>query len=431
MQSPNPSAAAPVAGKRFASQSEAGAAIECGVKWFGTWWLGHRPAYPENMPQRVGSMGHAILNDRVHAVYHGRDVDPAGAADAERIKRKWGPWSNELAGEAEQAEQAANTLAESVGLDRMRIVPNTITADGGPLAEVRAHANWAEVAAAAGPSTILNLHHLLAAYAGIEGQPDINVFAEAERDEVTCYDFKMRQKPDLGGAHEDSYLPDPQGAFYKVLLRAKGIPVAEFKQINVYAGPWLTLDDFMAEASPYVRDDGLPSRSLNGLGAMVKASVWADAWRLLVERKRIAHGLRPVRLGKKGQPLAGQEWKQPDDWDAKQFIRALETYPLVAVRSFRLDMSVCRDVVRDMLAAIDGRLAHVVARVQPSRNLRIHQSAPCVKRYGCPVQDACRASLGTGDVGRVMREQADAAMMSGMSLAPLGVLPAGVMEAAE
>ena len=430
MQSPNPCAAPAVGGQRFVSQSECSSAIECGVKWFGTWWLGHRPNYPENMPQRVGSMGHAILNDRVHAVYHGRDVDPLGAADAERAKRGWGDWNDELEIEAKQAEQAADTLADAVGLDRMRIVPNTITADGGPLAEVRAHATWAEVSAAAGPSMLSNLHHLLAAYRGMEGQPDLNVFAEAGREEVTCYDFKLRQKPDLGGAHEDSALPDPQGAFYKVLLRAKGIPVAEFKQINVYAGPWLTVEDFMAEGSAYVRLDGTPSKSLNALGAMVKPAVWAEAWRLLVERKRIAHSLRPVKTGKRGQPLAGQEWKAPDEWDAMQFVHSLETYPLVAVRSFRLDMSICRDVVRDMLAAVDGRLAHVAAKVAPSRNLRTFPVAPCVKRYGCPVQDACRASLGTGNVERVMREQAEAGALATMSMGRIGVLPAHVMEAA-
>jgi hypothetical protein len=407
---------------RFVSQSECSTALACGLQWFGTWNLGYRPQYPENMPQRVGSMGHAILNDYVRAAFHGVSAVPSpwSAADAEREKRGWGDWTPELDAEFKQSEQASDTLAEAVGLDRMRIVPNTVTADGGPLAEVRVHATWEMVAAATRSGLLDGLRHLTSAYAGMEGQPDINVFMAPIGDDVVTYDFKMRQKPDLGGAHEDSNLPDPQGAFYKVLLRAVGVPVQEFKQINVYAGPWLTLDDFMAEGSPYVRDDGLQR-----LNAMVKPAVWADAWRLLVERKRVAHSLKPVKMNSRtGKPCVGQEWKAPDEFDARSFIRSLETYPLVSVRSFRLDMSVCRDIVRDMLGAVDAQLAAVAKGVTPSRNLRIFQTSPCVKPYGCPVQDQCRAAMGTGDAARVMREQAATGALTQRSNAPLGVLPA-------
>jgi hypothetical protein len=410
---------------RFVSQSECGTALACGLQWFGTWHLGYRPQYPENMPQRVGSMGHAVLNDRVHAIFSNRDSHPYNAADDEREKRGWGPWTDDFKAEFHQAEQAADTLAEAVGLDRMRIVPNTVTADGGPLAEVRVHATW-EMLARGGHSgdVFRGLDHLIRAYAGMEGQPDINVFMAATGDDVVTYDFKMRQKPDLGGAHDDSNLPDPQGAFYKVLLRAVGVPVQEFKQINVYAGPWLSLDDFMAEGSPYVRDDGLPSMSLQRLNAMVKPTVWADAWRLLVERKRVAHSLRPVKMNSRtGKPCAGQEWKAPDEFDARSFIRSLETYPLVSVRSFRLDMSVCRDIVRDMLGAVDAQLAVVAKGVTPSRNLRIFQTSPCVKKYGCPVQDQCRSAMGTGNAEQVMREQAATGALTQRSNTPLGVMP--------
>ena len=121
--------------------------------------------------------------------------------------------------------------------------------------------------------------------------------------------------------------------------------------------------------------------------------------------------------------------ERPDDWDARQFIRHLETYPLVAVRSFRLDMSVCRDVVRDMLGAVDAHLGALAKGVTPSRHLRNFPNSPCVKRYGCPVQDACRASLGTGNAERVMREQADAGALARRSTAPIGIIPAHVSEA--
>ena len=410
----------------YISQSECGTALACGLQWFATWSLGFRPKYPENLPQRVGSMGHAILNDRVLARYHGRDPAPIIAASNEREKRGWGEWTPELEGEFFLAEQAANTLADAINLDSL----TPIIHNGAPLAEVRLQVSWDQLARVAHLGTIIDgLHRLTSSYDGIEGQPDIGLVMSGAR---TCVDFKMRQRPDLGGTDEDSAIPDPQGAFYKILLAAAGIPIDEFKQVNVYAGPWLSLDDFMADGSPYVRADGLPSRDLGKLGAMVKASVWADAWRLLVERKRVAHSLRPIKLSKKtGEPLKGQEWEAPDDWDARQFIRHLETYPLVAVRSFRLDMSVCRDVVRDMLGAVDAHLGALAKGVTPSRHLRNYPTSPCVKRYGCPVQDACRASLGTGNAERVMREQADAGALSRRAAAPIGLVPARATEAAE
>ena len=416
----------------YISQSECGTALGCGLQWFATWSLGFRPKYPENLPQRVGSMGHAILNNRVNAVYYDRSARPGDAADAEREKRGWGDWTPELEGEFALAEQASNTLADAINLDSL----TPIIHNGAPLAEVRLQVPWSQLASAnAGAKIIDGLHRLTAAYDGIEGQPDIGLLMPHGVNmglTRTCVDFKMRQRPDLGGTDEDSAIPDPQGAFYKILLAAAGVPIDEFKQVNVYAGPWLSLDDFMADGSPYVRADGLPSRDLGKLGAMVKASVWADAWRLLVERKRVAHSLRPVKLSKKtGEPLKGQEWEAPDDWDARQFIRHLETYPLVAVRSFRLDMSVCRDVVRDMLGAVDAHLGALAKGVTPSRHLRNYPTSPCVKRYGCPVQDACRASLGTGNAERVMREQADAGALTRRDYAPIGIIPARVSEVAE
>jgi len=94
-------------------------------------------------------------------------------------------------------------------------------------------------------------------------------------------------------------------------------------------------------------------------------------------------------------------------------------------------MSVCRDVVRDMLGAVDAHLGALAKGVTPSRHLRNYPTSPCVKRYGCPVQDACRASLGTGNAERVMREQADAGALSRRATAPIGIIPVRATEAAE
>ena len=92
-------------------------------------------------------------------------------------------------------------------------------------------------------------------------------------------------------------------------------------------------------------------------------------------------------------------------------------------------MSVCRDVVRDMLGAVDAHLGAVAKGVTPSRHLRNYPTSPCVKRFGCPVQDACRASLGTGNAERVMREQADAGALVRRADAPVGLIPASVSQA--
>ena len=91
------------------------------------------PQYPENMPQRVGSMGHAILNDRVLARYYNRDTGPIAAASIERTKRGWGEWTPELEDEFALAEGASNTLAEAIDLDNLK----PIIHNGSPLAEVR------------------------------------------------------------------------------------------------------------------------------------------------------------------------------------------------------------------------------------------------------------------------------------------------------
>ena len=202
----------------YISQSECGTALACGLQWFATWSLGFRPKYPENLPQRVGSMGHAILNDRVLARYHGRDPAPIIAASNEREKRGWGEWTPELEGEFFLAEQASNTLADAINLDSLA----PIIHNGAPLAEVRLQVPWTQLSAATtGRDIITGLHHLRAAYDGIEGQPDIGLVMAGAR---TCVDFKTRQRPDLGGTDEDSAIPDPQGAFYKILLAAAGIP---------------------------------------------------------------------------------------------------------------------------------------------------------------------------------------------------------------
>src|SRR5690606_31056411 len=100
----------------------------------------------ETPPQRIGSMGHAILHDIVRARWSGGPEDPESAAEAEALKRRWGDVSED---EYEQALSAAHLAAEHVGLRRIDLVPDLYSVDGagprpahGPLAEVQLRVGW-------------------------------------------------------------------------------------------------------------------------------------------------------------------------------------------------------------------------------------------------------------------------------------------------
>lgn len=285
------------------------------------------------------------------------------------------------------------------------------TVDGAPLIEHRIRATWATLARNAGMGLPDGMLRSFAGQrVGMEGQPDI-----VHENARTLYvdDFKMRQKPDLGGTLDDMggpTLPDGQGSFYKVLLRAVGVGVGKeviFRQLNVYAGAWLTLDDFLADGSPYVTSHGIPSRDAKTLGACVTAEVWEEAWRTLVERRRVESANAVTATGKqKSIRLASPAEMR----DAEDFIGALRRQKLVNVVEQRLDHTVCVEVVRDMLAPVAGLLVQVAAGIVPGRNLRSYRNAPCSRRFGCPVQEPCVASIGTGQIGDTLRRiAADAA----------------------
>jgi hypothetical protein len=87
--------------------------------------------------------------------------------------------------------------------------------------------------------------------------------------------------------------------------------------------------------------------------------------------------------------------------------------------------------VDQQLEALARNIGALAKGVTPSRNLRNFTTTPCVKPYGCPVQSACRASLGTGNAERVMREQADAGTLARRDHAPIGIMPAGILGAGE
>lgn len=383
----------------YLSQSECRTAQDCGTKWLAEWYHGVRPSAPESPAQRIGSIGHAILEEHLMVRHEGGEVSIIGAVVEECEKRGYDLSLDDP--EVRRAEQAAETLLSSP-----KFAPGTalLTSDGRAMIEHRLRATWDHLRTFSGldisPLTAIFAGHRL----GMEGQPD---FVHERRDLVLVDDFKFRQKIDLGGAVEQSGLPDPQGAYYKILLGGVTRKPVVFRQINVYAGEWLTLDDFLCEGSAYITKHGIPSRDLKVLG-MVTPQVWEEAWRTLVERRRVAstHAVTTTAAGKPRKPNVRLA-SEAEQRDAADFLDTLRRIPLVEVSEFRLDHSVCIEVVRDMLAAVAGHLALLRAGAHPGRHLRTYHNSPCARRYGCAVQDACLASLGTFRLDETLRDMAE------------------------
>lgn len=395
----------------FIAQSEGRTAQDCGMKWLAEWHHGVRPSTPESPPQRIGTIGHAIIGEHMLAMYDGRPPGPTAAVRAECVRRGYqrgepDDFYPEFEEEVRRAESAAEALIESPKFNPgVALVMN-----GRPMIEQRLKVQWRELAAFGGLD-IGMLAGIFHGYRlGMEGQPDI---AHVHPSVIYIDDYKLRQKADLGGAQAESTLPDSQGAFYKVLLRGAGLPAhlrhhdLVFRQLNTYAGPWLTLEDFLREGSEYVTSHGIPSRDLKVLG-MVSAEVWEEAWRALVERRRVAsaHATRTTGKGKV-VPAQVRLASPAETRDAQNFIATLRATPLVEVSEFRLDHTVCVEVVRDMLAAVAGHIALLRAGTTPGRHLRTYPNAPCSRRYGCPVQEPCLAALGTGDIAATLAEMAE------------------------
>jgi hypothetical protein len=402
-------------GPRFLSQSEGGDAMACGLRWFARWILGLRDG-DESPRQQVGSMAHAILADRVTARFRGGEPGPHLAATIEAERRGWGEgWSSSLA----EASAAADLVASEVGLDHVHLLPDLYSCTGGPLAEVRLHAPWRKLAWAFRdgdePSKhwndIISCGSVVNRFAGIEGQPDLVCLPDGPGGVVSIDDYKFRQRPDLGGAADAPTgalpLPDRQGAWYLTILRALGMSAPSgfvFRQINAYAGRWLTVDDFMSPtAGELVTKHGLPTRDLDRMveaGGMCTADVWAEAHRLLAERRHVArsteiYGSRRTR--RHPDMLTASEVS-----DARRHVETLRAWNPVIVKTMRADPLVCREVVRDVVVGVEGPLSMALRGVTPARHLQTYSSSPCMRRWGCPVASPCQSSLGAGGAAEAM-----------------------------
>lgn len=463
----SPAAAAAI----YLSQSECGTWQGCPAQAWARFVLGYRPPDDEDRPRRVGSMGHAVINDRVAARHDGRDADPHRAIGEEAERRGWSDDFTDRADEIDCAVAAAGRIAAHLRLDSLRVLPDVYSEDDpaapvrrGPLSEVRLRVRWQRLAEfftdmvgstrvpSAAWRDIMRCEAVRARFAGIEGQPDLVCMPDGPDVApgiVAVLDFKFRQSLDLGGAGEpdESAVPDKQAAWYLALLYAAGLRPAggmEFWQVNAYAGKWLTVDDFIRiadggatteEEFALILDDGMPTRDLGrykDARAAVDAATWAEAHRILANHRlerRLDEWRRPKftptgKPKKQGEPP--DRLSATEEAKAREFIADLSNMQSVAVRKFRTDPSVSREVVRDMIVAVDGPLSHALRGIVPARILQSHRGSQCTKHFGgCPVRTPCLATIGGSNFESHLHDlKAQGALVNSHAAGPrLGSVP--------
>lgn len=439
----------------FLSQSESNDWAGCNARAFARWVLEHRPLDNEDRPRRVGSMGHAIVNEVVAAQWAGRTANPWAAIGAEAKRRGWDMEAIED-DEFACAAKAAEHLTTAIDLPRMRVLPDLYSDAGaagnglrGPLAEVRLRVSWRSLETYfldAGDSCaawrdIKACSAVMQRFAGIEGQPDLVCMPANADGGVVVLDYKFRQKPDPGtvATEAEAAVPDRQAAWYQALIHGAGLRPAgglEFWQVNVYAGRWLTVDDFLDAASNraatetqynLVTSSGLPTRDLKRLadaGGMVTADVWAEAHRVLADQRlvrRLDEWRTPKytptgNLRKQGDPPDRLSATEAED--AQRFVADLARFNPVSIRRFRVEPSVCREVVRDMIVGVDGPLGQALRGMRPARHLQTYKTSPCVRPYGCPIQTPCMASIGTSTFEAALGDLSDQAAVQRAAAGP-------------
>ena len=293
----------------YTSQSECKLAQDCGLSWFAQWFLGFKAPESDNPAMRVGTLGHACLAEYVLGVHQHWEWSMSKAMVDKARDKGYVPaspnpcdpadFSDDLHDQMRRARDASATLIESKewDLDPALLAYATFgTPTPAPLVECRLGVPWGALEANAGlvlPAQMLATFRGLHRTAhtslrpqppgphrrGIEGTPDVVHWADAAHARLYVDDYKFRTRPvdDAQSIYAVS-VPDAQGAFYKTLLAGllvdEGATDVVFRQVNVYAGPWRTLDDFLEPGSPYVIDSGLPSRDFATLRGMVRADVW-------------------------------------------------------------------------------------------------------------------------------------------------------------
>lgn len=408
----------------FLSQSEVSDRTACGLKGHARWDLGHRPQHDENFAQRVGSVGHALLHERVSARFWGASEEPWDAVAQEAKRRGWDCNVDE---EMSLAQPAVDLIDDEY-TSKVSLMPNLYTPDGGVFAEVRLRVKWSGLVKffsdpgqqSPGWRDVTQCASVMRRYLGIEGQPDIVCLPEGPGGPVDIVDYKFRQSIDLGGAGDETgpSLPDRQGSWYLALVHAAGLrPAAgvNFVQVNAYAGRWLEVDDFVriarggarsVEEAELVVQSGLPTRDMSrykDAKVAVSADVWAEAHRVLAQARQ---NNRMFSQSKAEQKKAKDLYTIAEREGADRFLADLREQRSVVVVKKRADPIVCREVVRDMIVGVEQSLASIERGVVPARNLQTHRGSPCTRPGGCSAQSLCLASLGTFNVAENLHTMA-------------------------
>lgn len=409
----------------FLSQSEVSDRTSCGLKGHARWDLGYRPEHDETFAQRVGSIGHALLHERVAARFDEREECPNAAVLEEHGRRGW---AADTFDEVSLAQPAVDAV-DGEYVSRVSLLPNLYSdKPGGVLAEVRLRESWSNLVKffsdpgqqSPGWRDVTRCLAVTRRYLGIEGQPDLVCLPEGPGGPVDIVDYKFRQSIDLGGAGDETgpSLPDRQGSWYLALAHAAGLrPAAgvNFVQVNAYAGRWLTVEDFLriarggatseAEAELVV-NNGLPTRDskrYQDAKVAVSADVWAEAHRLLaIIRQEVRRDMPDATSRKKAKDLLTPAERE----GATRFLADLREQKAVAVVKKRADPIVCREVVRDMIVGVEQSLTAIERGVVPARNLQTHRGSPCTRPGGCSAQSLCLASLGTFNVAENLHTMA-------------------------
>lgn len=437
----------------YLSQTEANGWAGCHLQAWTRHVLGYRPPDDENVAQRTGNIGHAIVHERLLAAWYDRAPDDAAGVARETAKRRW---TCDVSDEAERAAHGADALWRDpeLNLAGAAILPDLYSTNapdkgglGGPFAECRVTVPWTYVALAYADADhdrfpfIADCPAVARRYAGMEGTPDLVMMPHGAGGPVVVVDYKFRQKPDLGGLIDDraETIPNRQAAWYLVLLRAAGLRAAagfEFWQANAFAGRRLTAEDFVrvaqggaldAAEAGLVISSGLPTRDLDRIGqvGMVSADEWAEAHRILAnirhDRRMAEWRSTPTGTGasKRRTASAPPEMHTAAEFAGMQrFIADLRALPEVVVRKVPADPYVCRELVRDMIVGVEAPLALAMRGLTPARNLQAHRGSNCVRPYGCPIQSPCKATIGTWNIRTTLGDMHAAGMLARDEAAP-------------
>ena len=325
---------------------------------------------------RRGTIGHALMEE----VFCGR-MAPADVLDFHARRKVVNALHDENGWEA-LAETYADAEHAAYGASlALRKFPEEHTEvaedDDGPLVERRLIVPIGTIIDALnirGENADAIARHCVTA----SGKLDLGV---QTADGIDIQDWKFtRTKP---REHDDydypatvvQSVPDPQFAWYTLIMMALGYEVAMAVKVVIHAekpAPLLTPSEIKINTSGKAK--GLPSRQVRN----VTAADYLTAMGRPLETLPDHNGLRE-EYTKHLAMLAQQD----ADRDANELAK-------VQVHAAWMQPSKVLEVCRERLE----RFAFHLRFGLHDRTLRVYPRSPCVKRFGCDVQELCHQSMG-------------------------------------